>query len=70
MNKVVIVGKGPGWDTAPIKGEVWGISDYFLYRYCTINWEMHDYEWSIGDCFNHEMTICGDTYWSRHQRSQ
>ncbi len=55
--KVAIVGKGIGLEYAPTEGEVWGIGDYFMYRYCSAVWEMHDFTWTIDQCLRHKLEM-------------
>ena len=40
--KVIIIGKGPGWEKAPKEGETWGLNDLLLYRPLKLTFEMHD----------------------------
>lgn len=40
--KVIIIGKGPGWEKAPVEGETWGLNDLVVYRPLTLTFEMHD----------------------------
>ena len=39
--KVILIGKGPGWATAPMKGEVWGVNDIVLKRPVKLAFEIH-----------------------------
>jgi hypothetical protein len=41
--KVVIIGKGSGWEDAPHKGECWGITQLLLRRPVTRVIDMNDY---------------------------
>jgi hypothetical protein len=64
MKTLVIAGKGHGYMETPINldrvDEIWGVNDYFMQRYCDLVFEMHDFSWSIFDCFHHVYTIIGD----------
>jgi hypothetical protein len=40
--KVILIGKGPGWEKAPVGGENWGLNDLVIYRPLTLTFEMHD----------------------------
>ncbi len=40
--KIQIIGKGPGWEHAPIEGEIWGVNDLVLRRPVKLVFEMHD----------------------------
>jgi hypothetical protein len=44
--RVAIVGIGVGHEIAPTKGEVWCMNDLGTMRYCSILWDMHDFEWT------------------------
>lgn len=44
MDKVVIIGKGLGWDKAPRDGETWGVNDVILKRPLKMSWQMHNKE--------------------------
>ena len=47
--KVVILGKGEGWD-APFEGEVWGVNDVIFRRKVDLAFQMHDLsQWSEHD---------------------
>ena len=60
MSKLVLVAKGPGFDQAPSKGEVWGLGTYFMYRHCTMAFEAHDLSWSLSECIRHVIFATGD----------
>jgi hypothetical protein len=64
MKTLVIAGKGHGYMETPTNhdrvDEIWGVNDYFMQRYCDLVFEMHDFSWSIFDCFHHVYTIIGD----------
>lgn len=55
--RLSIVGKGYGCGQAPTEGEVWGIGDYFMHRYCTAAWEMHDFTWTVAQCLRHKIEM-------------
>lgn len=55
--KIVIVGRGEGWENAPKEGIVWGVNDHFIYQYCTMVWEAHDFSWTKEECFKHAMFV-------------
>jgi hypothetical protein len=55
--KLAIAGKGIGGVLAPIEGDVWGIGDYFMHRYCSAVWEMHDYTWTVDQCLRHKIEM-------------
>lgn len=40
--KIIIIGKGPGWEFAPVEGETWGVNDLVLRRPVKLAFEMHD----------------------------
>ena len=40
--KVIIIGKGSGWEDAPTEGETWGVNDLVLRRQVKLIFEMHD----------------------------
>lgn len=40
--KVIIIGKGPGWEKAPMEGETWGVNDFVLRRPVKLTFEVHD----------------------------
>lgn len=40
--KIIIIGKGPGWEDAPIEGETWGVNDLVIRRPVKLAFEMHD----------------------------
>ncbi len=44
--RVAIVGIGTGHEIAPMKGEVWVMNDLGTYRYCSMMWDLHDFEWT------------------------
>ena len=54
---VSIVAKGEGFDHAPTEGNVWGIGDMFMYRYCSMVWEMHDFTWTVDQCLRHKIEM-------------
>ncbi len=54
---VSIVGKGEGLEHAPTEGDVWGVGDYFTYRYCSAVWEMHDFTWTLDQCLRHKLEM-------------
>jgi hypothetical protein len=60
VSKLILVAKGPGFETAPIEGEVWGLGTYFVYRYCTMAFEAHDLSWSLSECIRHVLFATGD----------
>lgn len=39
--KCIIVGKGPGWEDAPLEGETWGVNDLLLRRPVKLTFEIH-----------------------------
>jgi hypothetical protein len=55
--KVSIVAKGEGLEHAPTEGDVWGIGNYFTYRYCSAVWEMHDFTWTVDQCLQHKIEM-------------
>jgi len=55
--KVAIVAKGEGFEYAPIEGDVWGVGDVFMYRYCSAVWEMHDFTWTVDQCLRHKIEM-------------
>jgi len=59
LAKLALVAKGEGFGTAPTEGEVWGLGSYFMYRYCTMGFEMHDFSWSLSQCIRHAVAIKG-----------
>ena len=40
--KVIIIGKGRGWEDAPMDGFTWGIKDLLLRRLVTLVFDMHE----------------------------
>ena len=40
--KVIIVGKGPGWEKAPLEGETWGVNSLLLRRPVKLSFQVHD----------------------------
>lgn len=40
--RIIICGKGPGWEFAPVEGEAWGVNDLVLRRPVKLAFEMHD----------------------------
>lgn len=48
--RVAIVGTGPGYHLAPNSGEVWCINDLGCTRYCTMIWDMHNFNWTFEEC--------------------
>jgi hypothetical protein len=48
--RVAIVGTGPGYHLAPHSGEVWTINDLGVARYCTMIWDMHNFNWTFEEC--------------------
>lgn len=40
--KVIIIGKGSGWENAPAKGETWGVNNLCLRRDVKLVFNMHD----------------------------
>ena len=40
--KICIIGKGPGWEHAPMESETWGVNDLVLRRPVKLVFEMHD----------------------------
>ena len=55
--KVAIVAKGEGFEYAPTEGDVWGVGDVFMYRYCSAVWEMHDFTWTVDQCLRHKIEM-------------
>ena len=56
--KVIIIGKGPGWEQAPMDGETWGVNDLLLRRPVKLTFEIHDIDKYIeGKLFNIEEEI-------------
>lgn len=39
--KVIIIGKGQGWEDAPMEGETWGVNDLLLRRPVKLTFEIH-----------------------------
>jgi len=37
-----IIGKGKGWQDAPLDGEIWGVNDLFVRRDVSLIFQMHD----------------------------
>jgi len=71
MSKLIIAGKGTGYEEAPEDKslEIWGVNDYFLQKpHCTMVWEMHDFTWTVEDLIRHRVAVignreaAGDTY--------
>ena len=71
MSKLIIAGKGIGWEEAPEDPalEIWGVNDYFLENpNCKMVWEMHDFTWSVEELIRHRVAVrgnsekAGDTY--------
>ena len=51
--KVIIVGKGSGWEDAPMEGETWGLNDLILRRSVRLSFEMHNLdEWYDKNHYN------------------
>lgn len=40
--KVIIIGKGRGWENAPVEGETWGVNDLVVRRPVKLVFEMHN----------------------------
>ena len=40
--KIIIVGKGPGWERAPVEGETWGVNDLLLRRPVKLTFQIHN----------------------------
>lgn len=40
--KVIIIGKGNGWEDAPMDGETWGVNGLILNRSVKLAFQMHD----------------------------
>jgi hypothetical protein len=55
--RVSIVAKGEGFEYAPTEGEVWGVGEVFMYRYCSAVWEMHDFTWTLDQCLRHKIEM-------------
>ena len=55
--KLAIAGKGIGGELTPEEGDVWGIGEYFMHRYCSAAWEMHDYTWTVDQCLRHKIEM-------------
>lgn len=39
--KVILIGKGPGWENAPMEGETWGVNDLILRRPVKLTFDIH-----------------------------
>ena len=39
--KIIIIGKGHGWQLAPLRGEIWGVNDLILRRPVKRTFDMH-----------------------------
>lgn len=50
--RVAICGIGVGYEMAPEHGEVWCMNDLGTLRYCTMLWDMHDFEWTDEQSWN------------------
>ena len=63
MKKLIIAGKGIGYEEAPENKslEIWGVNDYFLVKpHCTMVWEMHDFTWTVEDLIRHRVAVIGE----------
>lgn len=45
--RICIIGKGPGWEDAPVEGETWGVNSLILRRPVKLAFQMHDIEKDI-----------------------
>jgi hypothetical protein len=41
MKKIIIIGKGVGWELAPLEGETWGVNDLCLRRPVKVIFNLH-----------------------------
>lgn len=41
MKKIIIIGKGAGWELAPLEGETWGVNDLCFRRPVSVIFNMH-----------------------------
>ena len=53
VRRVALVGTGHGHQLAPDKGEVWCMNDLGCFRYCTMLWDMHDFDWTDEENYAH-----------------
>lgn len=42
INRIIIIGKSPSWEDAPMGGHTWGVNDLVLTRPVELTFEMHD----------------------------
>ncbi len=49
---VIIIGKGVGWELAPLEGETWGVNDLCLRRPVKVVFNLHNVENSLIDKIN------------------
>ena len=45
--KIIIIGKGPGWEDAPMEGETWGVNTMVLRRPVKLTFQMHNIDEDI-----------------------
>lgn len=45
--KIIIIGKGPGWENAPMEGETWGVNNLILRRPVKLSFQVHDIDWQL-----------------------
>ena len=51
--RVCLVGTGHGWQLCPTEGEVWTLNDLGIYRYTTMFWDMHNFDWTFKENVEH-----------------
>ena len=62
--KVIIVGKGFGWEDAPQEGNVWGVNDLFLRRDVNLLFNMHDLDYLME--YERSETLATINYVNKH----
>jgi len=57
---LAIVGTGHGHQLAPTSGEVWVMNDLGCFRYCTMLWDVHNFDWTLEENYENYSHIQED----------
>ena len=60
VKHVSIVGTGHGHQLAPREGEVWVLNDLGCHIYCTMMWDVHNFNWTLEENFENYSHIQED----------
>ncbi len=60
VKQLSIVGTGHGHQLAPTSGEVWVLNDLGCHIYCTMLWDVHNFDWTLQENFDNYSHIQED----------